>query len=223
MQHNAQARTLDLTQRESSLLKVYPEKIHAIEGQYFPEGERDASGALDLLAASGVRLTRRGLQWYATRGLLPLPRRRRTGVVYSSRDLEAVFWAKVLQTYYGLRIRDLRRLRELGTAFRSVAVGAYIIERKLDRYRAYLADRESGPGRARRPVEEAVFPIESLRGIFPAILGAKRLILNEYFRLVLAGADPEAIDLRREALLLDPVAILRRAGRKAPGEPAPAV
>lgn len=195
----------------SRLLKVYPDKVHVIEGHYFPEGEHTAEGALALLATSGVTLTRRGLQWYATRGLLPLPRRRKTGILYSSENLEAVFWAKVLQTYYGLKIRDLRRLREQATPFRNVIVGAYILERKLDRYRAYLADRQAGPGRPRQPVEEAVFPVEALRGIFPAILGAKRLILNEYFRLVFAGADPEAIDLRQEALLLDPVALLRQA------------
>jgi len=202
---------------DSSLLKIYPEKIHVIEGHYFPEGEHTAEGALTLLAASGVRLSRRGLQWYATRGLMPLPRRRKAGVLYSARALESVFWAKVLQTYYGLKIRDLRKLREHGTPLRSAAVGAYIIERKLDRYRAYMADRRAGPGRPRQPVEEAVFPVESLRGIFPAILGAKRVILNEYFRLVFAGADPEAIDLRREALLLDPVALLRQAKQDGAG------
>lgn len=207
MQHDAH----QVTPIESALLKVHAEKIHVIEGHYFPKGEHTAQGALALLAASGVKLTRRGLQWYATRGLLPLPRRRKAGVLYSSEGLEAVFWAKVLQTYYGLKIRDLRRLREQGTPFRNVAVGAYILERKLDRYRAYLADRQAGPGRPRQPVEEAVFPVEALRGIFPAILGAKRVILNEYFRLVFAGADPEAIDLRLEALLLDPVAFLRQA------------
>lgn len=187
----------------SKLLKVAPRKVHVIEGTIIPEGEYTVLQAIQILVDQGVQITRRALQWYATQRLVDPPIRRGRHVYYPAPLLEETLWAKTLQAYYGLRLRDLHRIRRLGVSYRAVAIGAYILERKLERYRIYWEDRRVGRKKLRDPLQEAVFPVESLSGVFPWIVGVRRVILSEYFRLVLGGADPEAIDLKREGLQLE--------------------
>lgn len=188
----------------SQLLKVAPRKVHVIQGTVIPEGEYSVLEALQILTDHGVQITRRALQWYATQRLVDPPPRRGRQVYYPAPLLEETLWAKTLQAYYGLRLRDLLRIRRLGVSYRAVAIGAYLLERKLERYRIYLEDRRARRKKLRDPLQEAVFPVESLSGVFPWIVGVRRVILNDYFRLVLGGADPEAIDLTREGLQLKP-------------------
>lgn len=188
----------------SQLLKVAPRKIHVIGGRVIPEGEYPVPEAIQILTDHGVQVTRRALQWYATKKLVDPPIRRGRQVYYPAPLLEETLWAKTLQASYGLRLRDLLQLRRLGVSYRAVAVGAYLLERKLERYRIYWEDRRRGRKHLRDPLYEAVFPVAGLSGIFPRIVGVRRVVLNEYFRLVLGGADPEAIDLRREGLQLKP-------------------
>jgi DNA-binding transcriptional MerR regulator len=188
----------------SALLKVAPRKVHVVEGMVIPQGEYAVLEALQILNRHGVQVTRRALQWYATRRLVDPPIRRGRQVYYPASLLEETLWVKTLQAYYGLRLRDLLQIRRLGVSYRAVAIGAYLLERKLERYRIYWEDRRVGREKLRDPLQEAVFPVQSLSGVFPRIVGVRRVILNEYFRLVLGGADPEAIDLRREGLQLEP-------------------
>ncbi len=193
----------------SQLLTVASRKVHVVEGMVIPQGEYAVLEAIQILTDHGVQITRRALQWYATKGLVDPPIRRGRHVYYPAPLLEETLWAKTLQAYYGLRLRDLFTIRKFGVSYRAVAIGAHLLERKLERYRIYWEDRRRGRRNLRDPLQEAVFPVESLSGVFPRIVGVRRVILNEYFRLVLGGADPEAIDLRREGLQLEPPASVR--------------